>query len=301
MQEKRTFPHRGGMQRTRQVMLLFTLPVVILYTIFFLGPMLLGIYYSLTNWNGISKTFDVIGFTNYVKAVSDPRFRNAIWFNIRYAVLLVFFVVVLSLALALALNSIKTLSTLFRSVYFLPAVLSLVTVGLIWNELFYRVIPLIGQVLGIDWLSVSLLGNPKTAMFAILAVNLWQGCAIPTVLFIAGLQSVPADLYEAATIDGAGPWARFRSITIPFLIPVLNMIIITQAKGGLTIFDYIKAMTDGGPGQATEAIGLLIYKHAMSEGKYSQSVAEAMILFVIVAAISYLTLRLTRDKQVEGG
>ena len=110
--------------------------------------------------------------------------------------------------------------------------------------------------------STSPLGNPKLAAVAILMVNIWQGCAIPTVLFIAGLQSVPKELLEAATIDGAGNWARFWNVIIPYLIPVLNMVIITQAKAGLTVFDYIKVMTNGGPAQSTEAVGLLIYRHA---------------------------------------
>ncbi|HHV10873.1 MAG TPA: sugar ABC transporter permease [Clostridiales bacterium] len=283
-----------------RVMVGFTLPVVILYSLFFLVPLLMGFYYSLTNWNGISKTYKIVGFSNYVKVIMNPRFLNAIWFNARYMVLLVILVTVVSLVIAMALNRTKLCSTLFRSIYFVPAILSLVTVALIWNELFYRVIPVIGQQLGIEWLSTSLLGNPKTAIYAILAVNLWQGCSIPTVLFIAGLQSVPMELYEAATVDGAGRWARFKNITVPFLIPVINMVIITQVKAGLTVFDYIKAMTDGGPGHATEAIGLLVYKYSMQENKYSQSVAVAMILFVIVGMISLITLRITGDKQVEG-
>ena len=122
-----------------------------------------------------------------------------------------------------------------------------------------------------------------------MVVNIWQGCAIPTVLFIAGLQSVPKDLLEAATIDGAGNWARFWNVIIPYLIPVLNMVIITQAKAGLTVFDYIKVMTNG---------GLLIYRHAINEGKFSTSVAESMILFVIVGVVSAFSLRLTSNKQV---
>ena len=136
------------------------------------------------------------------------------------------------------------------------------------------------------------------AAAAILLVHVWQGCAIPTVLFIAGLQSVPKDLLEAATIDGAGSWARFKNVTIPYLIPVLNMVIITQAKAGLTVFDYIKVMTNGGPGQATEAVGLLIFRHAINEGKFSRSVAESMILFVVVGIVAAISLRMTSDKQV---
>ena len=173
----------------------------------------------------------------------------------------------------------------------------MVTVGLIWNELFYRAVPAIGEMLNIEALSTSPLGNPKLAAIAIMVVNIWQGCAIPTVLFIAGLQSVPKDLLEAATIDGAGNWARFWNVIIPYLIPVLNMVIITQAKAGLTVFDYIKVMTNGGPAQSTEAVGLLIYRHAINEGKFSTSVAESMILFVIVGVVSAFSLRLTSSKS----
>ena len=271
--------------KKNSIMFAFTLPTVILYTIFFLVTMLIGVYYSFTDWNGISKDYTFVGLKNYVKVLTDERFREALWFNIGYTI-------------ALALNRIRRLSTLFRSIYFIPAVISMVTVGLIWNELFYRAVPAIGEMLNIEALSTSPLGNPKLAAIAIMVVNIWQGCAIPTVLFIAGLQSVPKDLLEAATIDGAGNWARFWNVIIPYLIPVLNMVIITQAKAGLTVFDYIKVMTNGGPAQSTEAVGLLIYRHAINEGKFSTSVAESMILFVIVGVVSAFSLRLTSNKQV---
>lgn len=263
-----------------------------------LVTMLIGVYYSFTDWNGISKDYTFVGLKNYVKVLTDERFREALWFNIGYTIALVVLLIVIPLTIALALNRIRRLSTLFRSIYFIPAVISMVTVGLIWNELFYRAVPAIGEMLNIEALSTSPLGNPKLAAIAIMVVNIWQGCAIPTVLFIAGLQSVPKDLLEAATIDGAGNWARFWNVIIPYLIPVLNMVIITQAKAGLTVFDYIKVMTNGGPAQSTEAVGLLIYRHAINEGKFSTSVAESMILFVIVGVVSAFSLRLTSNKQV---
>lgn len=240
--------------KKNRIMFAFTLPTVILYTIFFLVTMLIGVYYSFTDWNGISKDYTFVGLKNYVKVLTDERFREALWFNIGYTIALVVLLIVIPLTIALALNRIRRLSTLFRSIYFIPAVISMVTVGLIWNELFYRAVPAIGEMLNIEALSTSPLGNPKLAAIAIMVVNIWQGCAIPTVLFIAGLQSVPKDLLEAATIDGAGNWARFWNVIIPYLIPVLNMVIITQAKAGLTVFDYIKVMTNGGPAQSTEAV-----------------------------------------------
>lgn len=284
--------------KKNRIMFAFTLPTVILYTIFFLVTMLIGVYYSFTDWNGISKDYTFVGLENYVKVLTDERFREALWFNIGYTIALVVLLIVIPLMIALALNRIKRLSTLFRSIYFIPAVISMVTVGLIWNELFYRAVPVMGEMLNIEALSTSPLGNPKLAAIAILMINIWQGCAIPTVLFIAGLQSVPKELLEAATIDGAGNWARFWNVIIPYLIPVLNMVIITQAKAGLTVFDYIKVMTNGGPAQSTEAVGLLIYRHAINEGKFSISVAESVILFVIVGVVAAFSLRLTSNKQV---
>lgn len=289
---------KSGDKRNNRTMFLFTLPVVFIYTAFFLVTMLVGVYYSLTDWNGISKNYKIVGLKNYIKVLGDSRFREAISFNIVYTVMLVLCIIVISLAIALVLNNIKRFSTLFRSVFFLPAVISMVTVGLIWNELFYRALPLVGQLLNIEWLSTSLLGQSDKAILAILLVNLWQGCSIPIVLFLAGLQSVPQELYEAATIDGAGNWSKFKNVTIPYLIPVLNMVIITQTKAGLTIFDYIKVMTNGGPAQATEAVGLLIFRHSINEGKFGYSVAESMILFVVVAFVAAITIKCTKGKQV---
>ena len=290
--------NRSKLFQRNHILFLFTLPIVIMYCVFFIVPLLMGMKNSFTDWSGTSPEYDFIGIQNYIEIFQDERFRNALFFNFKYTILLTVGTVVISLVIALILNQKLKGRTFLRSIYFLPAILSLVTVGLIWNELFYRVTPLIGEATGLELFESSWLGDPKLAMYAILIVNLWQGCATPIVLLIAGLQSVPQDLYEAAQIDGANAWDRFRSITIPYLIPVLNIVIVTSVKAGLTTFDYIKAMTDGGPMQATESVGILIYNHAMQEGKFGYSVAESMILFVIIALVSVLTMRMTNNKKV---
>lgn len=284
--------------KKNRVLFIFTLPILLMYCFFFVIPMLMGMKNSFTDWSGTSQTYHFIGIQNYTKIFQDERFRNALFFNFKYTLLLTIATVLISVVVALVLNQKIKGRTFFRSVFFLPAILSLVTVGLIWNELFYRMIPLIGEATGWSLFKSSWLGSPKFAMYAILIVNLWQGCAIPIVLLLAGLQSVPADLYEAAAIDGANAFKRFRTITVPYLIPVLNIVIVTCVKGGLTTFDYIKAMTDGGPMQSTESVGILIYSHAMQEGRFGYSVAESMILFVIIAVVSLLTMRLTNNKKV---
>lgn len=137
--------------KKNSIMFAFTLPTVILYTIFFLVTMLIGVYYSFTDWNGISKDYTFVGLKNYVKVLTDERFREALWFNIGYTIALVVLLIVIPLTIALALNRIRRLSTLFRSIYFIPAVISMVTVGLIWNELFYRAVPAIGEMLNIPY------------------------------------------------------------------------------------------------------------------------------------------------------
>lgn len=284
--------------KKEQILFLFTVPIVVMYCCFFIIPMVMGIRNSFTNWSGTSSKFDFIGLENYMKIFRDSRFLHSLGFNFRYTVMLTIGTVVISLAVAIVLNQKIRGRTFFRSIFFLPSILSLVTVGLIWNELFYRLVPQIGELLNIEFLKSSMLGSRKMAIYAILIVNLWQGCAVPIVLLLAGLQSVPSDLYEAAAIDGANAWQKFKSITIPFLIPVLNIVIVTAVKGGLTTFDYIKAMTDGGPMQATESVGILIYNHAMQEGRFGYSVAESMILFLIIAAVSVLTMKMTDSKKV---
>ena len=289
---------KSKLVQRNQVLFLFTLPILIMYCVFFIVPLLMGMKNSFTDWSGTSADYNFIGITNYIKIFQDERFRNALVFNFKYTFLLTVATVVISLIVAVVLNQKIKARGFFRSIYFLPAILSLVTVGLIWNELFYRMIPAIGEATGWSLFQSSWLGSSKLAMYAILIVNLWQGCATPIVLLIAGLQSVPVDLYEAASIDGATAWEKFKCITIPYLIPVLNMVIVTCVKGGLTTFDYIKAMTDGGPMQSTESVGILIYNHAMQEGKFGYSVAESMILFVIIALVSIVTMRMSNSRKV---
>ena len=289
---------KSKLVQRNQVLFLFTLPILIMYCVFFIVPLLMGMKNSFTDWSGTSADYNFIGITNYIKIFQDERFRNALVFNFKYTFLLTVATVVISLIVAVVLNQKIKARGFFRSIYFLPAILSLVTVGLIWNELFYRMIPAIGEATGWSLFQSSWLGSPKLAMYAILIVNLWQGCATPIVLLIAGLQSVPVDLYEAASIDGATAWEKFKCITIPYLIPVLNIVIVTCVKGGLTTFDYIKAMTDDGPMQSTESVGILIYNHAMQEGKFGYSVAESMILFVIIALVSIVTMRMSNSRKV---
>lgn len=277
---------------------LITLPGFFLYCLLFITPVCMGFYYSLTNWNGVSKTYDMIGLQNYINLAQDSRFLSTVSFTVRYTVLLILFVIVISLANALVLSSKMKGSAFFRAVFFFPAVLGLITVGLIFKELYYRALPVIGTLLNIEVLKTNILASADLAIYGILAANVWTACAIPTLLFYAGIKNVPHDLYEAADIDGASFFQKFFKITVPYLVPTFSMVFILQLKSGLSVFDYVMAITDGGPGGATESIGTMIYSTAFEEWRFGYATAESVVLFFIIALISLLQIRASKNKGV---
>lgn len=270
-------------------MFLFTVPATVLYCVFFIYPIIIGIMYSFTDWNGLSKDYKFIGLSNYITAFTNSRFQNAVKFNIRFTLMAVILIVGLSLILALIFNNSKLrCMSLFRGIYFFPAVLGMLVVGLIFNEIFYRVVPVIGKGLNIPAISSNILASKSTAIYGVLIVHVWLAVAMATVMLLAGLQSAPEDLYEAAVLDGANRWQKFRYITMPFLLPVLSVVLILQIKSGLTVYDIIVALTNGGPGGATESLAVLIYNHGFKEVKFSYAIAEAMILTIVICAISFI-------------
>ena len=279
-------------------MFIFTVPATVLYCIFFIYPIAIGITYSFTDWNGLAKDFKFIGLANYIEAFTNKRFQNAVLFNIKFTILAVILVVGISLILALIFNSDIRLKSFFRGIFFFPAVLGMLVVGLIFNEIFYRVVPVIGKAMNISWLSTNILASKSTAMYGVLIVHVWLAVAMATVMLLAGLQSTPMELYEAAELDGANKWQRFRYITMPFLLPVLSVVLILQIKNGLTVYDIIVALTNGGPGGATESLSILIYNHGFKEVKFSYAIAEAIILTIVICAISFVQTSISNKKKV---
>jgi raffinose/stachyose/melibiose transport system permease protein len=289
---------RSLIGRGQGVYLAFVIPGFLLYTFLVIFPVFVGFFFSITNWNGVSQTYKIVGLRNYFTMFSDRRMVNSVLFTVRYTAMYVICIMILSVVLALFLNLKIKAQTFFRTILFFPAVLSLVVIGLMWNEIFFRLGPLIGNALDIEILKSNILASGKLAQFGILLVNVWQGLAIPTTLFIAGLQVIPGDLYEAATLDGASVPQKFKAITVPFLMPVINVVLVLTMKGGITIFDLIRGMTDGGPGRATESISLLIYRNAFTENKYSFGVAQSVVLFVVIALISFVQFSILNKNEV---
>mgnify|MGYP002547157211 CR=1 FL=1 len=201
---------------------LFTVPAVLLYLIFFAFPVVSGIYYSLTDWNGISPTYQFIGLQNYVSAFQDKLTMAAVGRTFWYTIVMTLLVTALATLLAVLLNQKLKLHSFWRVTYFFPAVMSSITIGLIFNQIYYHVVPMVGKALGIALLSKNPLSNRNLAMWAIMLIQVWKETAVPTVLILAGMQSISSDLYEAATIDGATRRQAFWSITLPLVKPTIG-------------------------------------------------------------------------------
>lgn len=277
---------------------LYVLPNLVLYSTLSVLPIVLGLYYSFTDWNGISKKYNFVGFSNYLKILSDRRFRKAVFFNLRYAAMLIICIMVLAIVLGLLLNAKIKGQSAYRAIYFFPACVSMLTIGLISNYIFFQGVPSIGQALGIEVLQKNILSNRNLAQYGILITNVWKSVAIPTVLVISALQTIPREILEAATMDGASGWQRFWKITVPYILPILSIIFVLVLKEGLMIYDLIMALTGGGPAGATESITLSIYRIGFEDMKFGYAISEAMLVAVIIAVISILQIRFTDKRKI---
>ncbi|MET1030179.1 carbohydrate ABC transporter permease [Domibacillus tundrae] len=275
-----------------------TLPAVLLFALFHTFPALQGVYYSFTNWDGISFVYDFVGFKNYINLFKDGNILNSYLFTFKFAVLSTILVNVLSLVIALGLNSKIKGKNFFRGVYFLPNVLGVLIVGYIFNYIFANVIPKMGETLNIGFLSVNILGSESTAWIGIVIVAVWQACAFNVILYLAGLQTVPAELYEASSLDGANKWQEFWKITFPMIAPFFTINMVLAMKSFLMVFDQVLALTGGGPGRATESISVLIYKGGFG-GEFAYQSANSVMYFIVILVISVLQIKVLQKREMD--
>lgn len=284
------------MSKKTKTLLLMTLPALILFVLFNTIPLITGAFYSFTNYRGYG-SYDFVGFRNFIDLFQDGRVGKSYLFTFKYAIVGTILVNVLSLLIAMGLNSkIKFKSTL-RGMYFLPNILGGLVVGYIFSFIFTYIIPTVAQSLHIDFLSSSILASEKWAWVGVLIVGVWQTVAMNTIIYISGLQTIPADIYEASSIDGAGKWYTFRKLTLPLLLPFISTNLILSTKNMLMVFDQIMSLTKGGPAQSTESISYLIYKNGMDGGQFGFQSANAVVFFIVIVAISVIQLLITNKKE----
>lgn len=231
-----------------------------------------------------------ISIRNYIDLFQDARVGKSYLFTIKMAIAATIVTNVISLVLALGLNSkIKFKSTL-RGLYFVPNILGALVVGYIFNYFFTYIVPALFH-------TSSILASTTWAWVAIVIVCAWQAIAMNTIIYISGLQTVPEDVYEAGSIDGATGWAQFKHLTFPLIIPFFSINMVLSVKNFLMVFDQIMALTKGGPAQSTESISFLIYNNGMSGGQFGFQSANAVLFFVIIVAFSVAQLTFTGKKE----
>ena len=280
----------------KRTFLLITIPILALFVCFNTIPLIRGVIYSFTNFKGFGK-YNWVGFQNYIDLFSDARVGKSYWFTFKLAVVTTVVVNVLSLILALGLNSKIRAKSFFRGAYFLPNILGALVVGYIFNYFFTFILPAVADMMGIAALSTSILSNSSAAWIGIMVVCAWQAVAMNTIIYISGLQTVPEDVYEAGGLDGATGWKRFRHLTFPLIIPFFSINMVLCVKNFLMVFDQIMALTKGGPAQSTESISYLIYNNGMSGGQFGFQSANAVVFFIVIVIVSVAQMKFSGSKE----
>ena len=280
----------------------FVLPALVLYLTFFIVPSIGGIGYSFTDWNSYSTEVNFVGLDNYAKIFSPKeRYLTYLSNTLIFAVVTIVLKTVLGLGLAVLLHEgVKRFVNVYRVLIYLPVVLPTLIVALIFRSILNPATGLLNSFLrsvGLDALALQWLVAPRIALYSIIGVDTWKGVGFITVILLAGLQTIPKEYYEAARIDGAGSWARFRHVTIPMLMPAIVVVTVLNVLHGLRVFDIVYALTNGGPGYATEVIYTEIFK-AFSQGRYGLGTAISSILFLILAVAGYFVIRLLERKPI---
>ena len=279
---------KAGSDRNR-TFLMILIPVLVLFVAFNTIPLLTGFFYSFTNSKGYGP-FEIIGLQNYIDLFQDARVGNSYLFTFKLAVVSTILVNVLSLVLAIGLSSKIKFKSALRGLYFVPRILGALVVGYVFTYFFTYIVP---AVTGTD----SILASADWAWIGIVVVLVWQACAQTTIIYITGLSSVPEDVYEAGSLDGATGWDKFRYLTFPLIMPSITTNMVLVMKDMLMVFDQIVAMTGGGPANSTESISYLIYENGLNNSQFGFQCANAVIFFILIAVVSIAQTKFLNSKE----
>ena len=276
------------------------IPIMVLFTIFAFAPVGIVIWLSLLKYNPLAPTAPFIALRNYQFAfTTDPFFLNSLTVTLKYALVAVPFNLIIALPIAVGLNQVTRLRAVFRSAFFLPTVASAVGVSLIWRYLYEPQTGALNGVLGAFGLpQPSWLADPSTALWAILVTAVWQDLGYNILILLAGLQTIPDDFYDAAKVDGAGPWSRFVGITMPLLSRTLLFVSVLTMISYLQQFTYVQVMpsTPGGPVRSTETMVFYIYTKAFSNMQLGYASAVSVVLMLIILVITLIQFRVLRTR-----
>ncbi|MEX2443608.1 MAG: sugar ABC transporter permease [Alkalispirochaeta sp.] len=291
----------GGDWKSPVQVLWFVAPALVFYLAFVLVPAVGGVWYGLTNWNLLNPSYRFVGLANYVEALTeDLHFLNSVLFTLKYVGSMVLLQNVLALVLAVLVEGRTRGRVTFRTILFMPNMISMVIAGFMWLFIFTQVLPNLAENNVFSFLDRQWIGDPRWSFYAILIVSLWAGVGYLMVIYIAALQGVPVQLKEAAAIDGASRFRLFRSVVLPMILPSVTIGVFLSLNMSFKVFEVVYALTGGGPGRATQVIALNIFEEAFNmSNRYGYASAKATLLFALVFAITLVQLRVMKSREVQ--
>ena len=291
--ETRPAERRRSLQRSRgRAGWVLVAPAVVVMSLVTLLPIAYGFYLSLTSYNPVERgapTFH--GFAGYADVLTSGSFWSAVWVTVLYSAGTLVIAVPTALGLALLVNGSLYGSTLFRSVFYLPRVVPLAAVSMIWlwlyshDGLFNYLLDLVGLP------PVAFLTNEDTALISLILMRAWKALGGGMIIFLAGLQAIPASLLEAAAVDGCGRWRRFQHVTLPLLVPITTYVVVVDLIYLAQSFSEVYILTSGGPLSSTTVVNMLIYNEAFEHYRLGHASAMAFMLFALIFALAYLNIR----------
>lgn len=279
--------------------MLFVLPAVAFFITFSIYPLYKTFQLSFFDWNGIAPTMNFVGLQNYITAFSDKVWWKAVYNGFYLAVLALIFMNSLALFLAILVNNDIRGANVYRVIFYIPPILSGIVVGYIWKWIYdptYGILNAILEYLHLGFLKHAWLSDIKTALLSVAVASIWQGFGGSFIIFLAGLQGIPQDLYEAAKVDGASAWEQFGWITLPLLSKTYTIVSILTILGAMQLLTLVLALTNGGPGFETEVPALRIYKEAFSNYRFGYATALSVILGLMLLIISLIQIKLRREE-----
>ncbi len=285
-------------RRMSRQYLLLVLPGFIIFTIGLVVPLFMAVRYSFTSWDGMSPEKLYVGFQNYIDLFQDSEFRDAWWFTLKFTIGNTIIQNVAALLFAVALDSGIKAQKLYRTIFFIPCLISALVVGFIWLKMFSNVLPAINDFLGTSF-HFLLFGQKETVLSGLLIANNWQWIGYWMLIYLAGLQSIPAELYEAAKIDGAGAVKRFFHVTIPMLAPAITICVVGITTGSLKVYDLLVSSTKGGPGRASTSMIYQTYTTAINGRQYGYGCAMSVTLVLALLLVALIQVKSLKKREVQ--
>ena len=287
-------------KRKRRILFLFIVPALVFYLVFWISPVLMSFFYGLTNWSGLGD-YDFVGLDNFKFLIKEGTLFNSMRNTIIYAVIVVVWGNLQARALALLLNMKLKARGAFRTIFYIPALFSTIVVAFIWSYVYAPYYGMLYEVLGKVGIgeNLNLLGSTSTALIAVAFVETWKTSGTMTIIYLAGLQNIPEEVMESERIDGCSAWQSTIRVKIPMLANTITINVMLGLINGFKSFDYVFALTGGGPGTSSSTLMYSIYKMAFMEGQFGKAEALAAVAFIFILAISVVTLLIMKRKEIE--